>query len=419
MDRSPLSDFNRRRSLFDSPNFVRFLNRTLHKDTKVDPDSTATSSSQSDQHSRKDCSSKPIEPHRLAITRKLTNMNEQSPLQLNRGIIQLSLVTSENHLTLKIIRVKGVHQRSSNILVKMTLIPDKKPLECNTRAVPNVNSSAIFNEKFTFEINNEDLRKRLCFSIYNYQQEKNDMQLQGCLSFGIKNTLRKQRIRGWFYILQEDVGELRHKQVPDHGEKHVTAINRDIADLEEHKFTISRGTNDSFGFTVVGDSPTFVGKVTDHSPAAICGLKPGDYIVKVNGQNVSRAQQRTVSNLIKHLKHSVTLDIHRYPSALTPSTTNRDLQSLLSSTGTVSTEDSSTCSDSSMSYRSHAFKQVPPSLPSTHSHRHFVDLAQLGHYVEPKPFVRQITASSATQPFYEMTNSSMLAVKGSPTNTFV
>ena len=112
---------------------------------------------------------------------------------------------------------------------------------------------------------------------------------------------------------------MRHKQVPDHGEKHVTAINRDIADLEEHKvsvirpywpvvqwnlscllqFTISRGTNDSFGFTVVGDSPTFVGKVTEHSPAAICGLKPGDYIVKVNGQNVSRAQQRTVSNLIK------------------------------------------------------------------------------------------------------------------------
>jgi hypothetical protein len=77
----------------------------------------------------------------------------------------------------------------------MTLIPDRKPLECNTRAVPNLNSSAIFNEKFTFEINNDDLHKRLCFSIYNYQQEKNDMQLQGCLSFGIKNTLKKQRVK--------------------------------------------------------------------------------------------------------------------------------------------------------------------------------------------------------------------------------
>jgi len=410
MNRSPLSDFNRRRSLFDSPNFVRFINKTLHSQEKIDPNLDSTTSSSSQSHN-------PIQKHRIAITRKLPNMNEQSPLQLNRGIIQLSLITSDNHLTVKIVRVKGINQRSCNILIKMTLIPDRKPLECNTRVVPNVNGSAIFNEKFTFEINNDDLHKRLCFSIYNYQQEKNDMQLQGCLSFGIKNTLKKQRIRGWFYILQEDVGELRHKQLPDHGEKHVTVINRDIADLEEHQFVISRGINDSFGFTVVGDSPTFVGKVTENSPAAQCGLKPGDYIVKINGQNVSRAQQRTVSNLIKHLKHSVTLDIHRYPS-VHPTTNNRDILSLLSSTGTVSTEDSSTCSDSSISYRSHRLKQMIKS----NSNRHFVDLAQLGHYVEPKPLVRQITgttSSTAAQPFYEMTNSSMLAVKGSPTNTFV
>jgi hypothetical protein len=77
----------------------------------------------------------------------------------------------------------------------MTLIPDRKPLECNTRAVPNLNGSGIFNEQFTFEINNDDLHKRLCFSIYNYQQEKNDMQLQGCLSFGIKNTLKKKQVK--------------------------------------------------------------------------------------------------------------------------------------------------------------------------------------------------------------------------------
>lgn len=405
MNRSPLSDFNRRRSLFDSPNLVRFLTKTLHKNDKFESnlDSTTSSSSQSNIS--------PTKP-RLAITRKLSNMNEQSPLQLNRGIIQLSLVTSDNHLTVKIVRVKGIHQRSTNILIRMTLIPDRKPLECNTRAVPNVNGSAMFNEKFTFEINTDDLHKRLCFSIYNYQQDKNETQLQGCLSFGIRNTLKKQRIRGWFYILQEDVGELRHKQVPDHGEKQVTAINRDIADLEERQFVVTRGTNDSFGFTVVGDSPTFVGKVTENSSAAQVGLKPGDYIVKVNGQNVSRAQQRTVSNLIKHVKHSVILDIHRYPTATNSiPAVNRDVLSLLSSTGTVSTEDSSTCSDSSISYQSHRFQQIP----LTNSNRNFVDLAQLGHYVEPKPFVRQTTA----QPFYEMTNSSMLAVKGSPTNTFV
>jgi hypothetical protein len=69
-----------------------------------------------------------------------------------------------------------------------------------------------------------------------------------------------------------------------------------------------------------------------------------------------------------------------------------------------------------MSYRSHRLKQ----MSASNSNRNFVDLAQLGHYVEPKPIIRQTTGTSSTaQPFYEMTNSSMLAVKGSPTNTFV
>lgn len=95
MNRSPLSDFNRRRSLFDSPNLVRFLSKTLHTDENLPStlDSTTSSSSQS-------CSSS-LPKARLAITRKLSNMNEQSPLQLNRGIIQLSLITSDNHLTVK------------------------------------------------------------------------------------------------------------------------------------------------------------------------------------------------------------------------------------------------------------------------------------------------------------------------------
>lgn len=118
----------------------------------------------------------------------------------------------------------------------------------------------------------------------------------------------------------------------------------------------------------------------------------------------------------RHMKHTVTLDIHRYPTANPTRTTNRDILSLLSSTGTVSTEDSSTCSDSSISYPSHRFQQKS----SSNTNRNFVDLAQLGHYVEPKPIIRQTTApTAAAQPFYEMTNSSMLAVKGSPTNTFV
>jgi hypothetical protein len=81
MNRSPLSDFNRRRSLFDSPNLVRFINKTLHSQEKIETNFDSRTSSSSQNSS----SFNPIQKHRIAITRKLTNMNEQSPLQLNRG----------------------------------------------------------------------------------------------------------------------------------------------------------------------------------------------------------------------------------------------------------------------------------------------------------------------------------------------
>ena len=82
MNRSPLSDINRRHSLFDSPNFVRFINKTLHLQEQIDSKLNSTTSSNSQNY----LPSYPIQKHRVAITRKLTNMNEQhSSLQLNRG----------------------------------------------------------------------------------------------------------------------------------------------------------------------------------------------------------------------------------------------------------------------------------------------------------------------------------------------
>lgn len=79
-------------------------------------------------------------------------------------------------------------------MIKIAFIPDIKPLECHTRAVPNMHGTGIFNEKFTFEINDDDIEKRLCLSIYTYSPSTDQMNIQGCLSFGIRNTLRKQKV---------------------------------------------------------------------------------------------------------------------------------------------------------------------------------------------------------------------------------
>jgi len=238
-------------------------------------------------------------------------------------------------------------------------------------------------------------------------------------------------------LLQEDVGEFRHRKLAgEHHSQTVSKINGNInvSDMERHEITIPRG-HKQFGFSVVGEYPTFIGRVDQDSSAAMCGLKSGDYIVKINGKNVSRAQKNTVSNLIKNSKKTVSLDIYRPSSSTTLSgggsatTSNHDLASWLSSTGTAT--ESSTCSESSAYgtdqnyYRSLA--PPPPPPPALHNHRlkqllpqeqqrRFVNLEQLGHYVEPTPLLKGI---QTTQTIYETNNSSMLACKGSPTQTLV
>lgn len=134
-----------------------------------------------------------------------TNMRRTRP-----AMIHLNLHTSDNHLTLKsmffshsyfqvflfsiVIRVRGIQIYSTHLLIKITFIPDIKPLECHTRTVPNLHGTGIFNEKLTFEINDDDIDKRLCLSIYTYSPSTDLMDNQGCLSFGIRNTLRKQKV---------------------------------------------------------------------------------------------------------------------------------------------------------------------------------------------------------------------------------
>jgi hypothetical protein len=69
MNHSPISDLYRQ----NSPTFVHFINKTLYSTS--------------------------LDYSRIATTRKLTNMNKQKSSTL--GVIQLSLLTSDNHLTLK------------------------------------------------------------------------------------------------------------------------------------------------------------------------------------------------------------------------------------------------------------------------------------------------------------------------------
>ncbi|PRD27266.1 UNVERIFIED_CONTAM: Rgs12 [Trichonephila clavipes] len=60
---------------------------------------------------------------------------------------------------------------------------------------------------------------------------------------------------------------------------------------------ISRGKN-GFGFTISGQAPCILSCIITGSPAEKAGLRPGDFLIAVNGQNVSKAPHDDVVRLI-------------------------------------------------------------------------------------------------------------------------
>ncbi|KAJ6631704.1 Regulator of G-protein signaling loco, partial [Pseudolycoriella hygida] len=60
---------------------------------------------------------------------------------------------------------------------------------------------------------------------------------------------------------------------------------------------LSRGEN-GFGFTISGQQPCILSCIVPNSPADIAGLKSGDFLISVNGLNVSKLPHESVVQLI-------------------------------------------------------------------------------------------------------------------------
>lgn len=54
--------------------------------------------------------------------------------------------------------------------------------------------------------------------------------------------------------------------------------------------SIPPGPRGCFGFQLAGESPPRVASVSPESPAAACGLEPGDYVLEVDGRPVERPE---------------------------------------------------------------------------------------------------------------------------------
>lgn len=78
----------------------------------------------------------------------------------------------------------------------------------------------------------------------------------------------------------------------------IPSVNKDVWGTESLTLTLHRGKN-GFGFSVVEACPVRVGRVDGSSPAEASGLQPGDIIVRLNKQNVSRSTATSVAKLVK------------------------------------------------------------------------------------------------------------------------
>ena len=54
-----------------------------------------------------------------------------------------------------------------------------------------------------------------------------------------------------------------------------------------------------------------VGRVKEGGTAHAAGLRHGDYIVKINGQNICRSSAESVASIVRHAEHMVVLDLYR------------------------------------------------------------------------------------------------------------
>ncbi|KAK2159076.1 hypothetical protein LSH36_159g06045 [Paralvinella palmiformis] len=169
-----------------------------------------------------------------------------------------------------------------------------------------------FDEKFSFEIGEEDFNRRLLVSVWSKDPNNNHSELLGCMSFGINNIIRgRTTVHGWYFLLSESVG--RHKHLQAHNKRHLVVDTDDWHCYQSETTSVSEFSlgphqdippdssvgRQGYGFTLTGGCPSHVFTIDPESPADSAGMRVGDAVLSINGQDVSRATADTVARIVR------------------------------------------------------------------------------------------------------------------------
>ncbi|KAL3872435.1 hypothetical protein ACJMK2_040362 [Sinanodonta woodiana] len=226
------------------------------------------------------------------------NLKIQGPVA--RGQLKLAVYMNTGLLTVHAKHIGSKMSTPMNTFALIYLIPDEKETcRCRTKVIPT--SKPVYDEKFSFELTDEDLYKRILISIWHQDPMKRSNEFLGCTSFGIAR-LRKilTAVKGWYYLLNETMGRKKHMQINKRERLMasfnrraslpavIPAINKDITGVQNLKMTVHKD-REGFGFTLVESCPVKVGRVKRDSHAAEAGLMEDDVVIRINGVNVSRS----------------------------------------------------------------------------------------------------------------------------------
>ena len=141
---------------------------------------------------------------------------ESNVLQDYKGQIKVKIHTLNNELVVDICQAKDLPSVNWDSFVQVSLIDEQtEVLSCNTSVVYQ-SQNPVYGEKFTYHLLQEDYRKRILISVWNFEEASKEGEFVGCMSFGIENiAVRNSTVNGWYYLLEENIGERKHMQVKE------------------------------------------------------------------------------------------------------------------------------------------------------------------------------------------------------------